>query len=374
MRIEPFGVEIWMNEWETRCAHNLAETCVESLTVAGLLEICGQNANDLSALLPIRLGYGAIPGSERLRAAIAATHERQTPENVVVTHGTIGANMLVHRALVERGDRVISIVPTYQQHHSIPASIGADVRLLHLRPEHGWLPDLDALRELATPGTRLIALTNPNNPTGALIPREMLEQIAAIARQAGAWVLCDEVYRGLDQEGSGTTASMADLYEKGISTCGMSKAYALAGLRLGWVVAPPEVIEAVMIQRDYDTISVGVLDDHLATLALENRDRILSRSRRITRGNLDILTDWIRREPRLGFVRPRSGTTALVKVDSPLDSRAFCIALLKETGVMFTPGSAMGMEGYVRIGFANAPQALQQGLPLVSRFLSGMGA
>lgn len=369
MRIDPFGVEIWMNEWETKCDCNLAETCVESLTIAELLEITGQNSSDLSALLPMKMTYGEINGSARLRRAIAALYQRQTPDTVIVTHGTIGANMLVHRALVERGDRVVSVVPTYQQHYSIPASIGAEVHLLHLREENGWLPDLEELRALAVPGTKLIALTNPNNPTGALIPETMLRDIAAIARAAGAWVLCDEVYRGTDQEGEGMTASMADLYEKGISTAGMSKAYSLAGLRLGWVAAPREVIEGVMIQRDYDTISVGQIDDHFAALALENRDRILERARRITRGNLAILADWLTTEPRLTFVRPRSGTTALLKLHVPMDSRAFCIALQQETGVMLLPGAVLGMEGYLRIGYANTPSILRDGLARLSGFL-----
>ncbi|MFT3687630.1 aminotransferase [Paenirhodobacter sp.] len=370
MKIEPFGVEIWMNEWETTCELNLAETCVESLTIAELLDLCGANSDDLSALLPMKMTYGEIEGSDRLRRAIAALYDRQAPRDILVTHGTIGANMLVHRALVERGDRVVSIVPTYQQHHSIPASIGADVHLLQLQEKDGWLPDLDRLRALAVPGTKLIALTNPNNPTGALIPRDMLEEIAAIARAAGAWVLCDEVYRGTDQDGPGMTASMADIYEKGISTAGMSKAWSLAGLRLGWIAAPRAVIEGAMIQRDYDTISVGRIDDHFAAMALENRDRILARSRAITRGNLRILSDWIDTQPKLSWVKPHSGTTALVRVDLPIGSREFCVALLKETGVMFTPGSALGMEGYVRIGYANNPEVLKAGLPRVATFLA----
>ena len=369
MRIDPFGVEIWMNEWETKCALNLAETCVQSLTLGELLDLTGQNA-DLSALLPMKMTYGAIQGSDRLRDAIAALYQRQTRESVVVTHGTIGANMLVHRALVERGDRVIAIVPSYQQHYSIPASIGADVHMLALREADGWLPDLEELHRLAVPGTKLIALTNPNNPTGALIGREGLQEIAAIARDVGAFVLCDEVYRGTDQQGDGMTASMADLYERGISTAGMSKAYSLAGLRLGWVAGPPEVIEAVMIQRDYDTISVGLIDDHFATLALEGRERVLGRAKAITRRNLAILGDWIDTQPKLHWVRPASGTTAFVRFDLPTSSQEFCIALLQHTGVMFTPGSALGVEGYVRIGYANATEVLLEGLAKVGDFLA----
>jgi aspartate/methionine/tyrosine aminotransferase len=183
-------------------------------------------------------------------------------------------------------------------------------------------------------------------------------------------VLCDEVYRGTDQEGDGMTVSMADVYEKGVSTAGMSKAFSLAGLRLGWVAGPAEAIEGVMHHRDYNTISVGMIDDYFATLALENRDKVLSRSQAITRGNLAMLAEWVEREPLISWVRPKSGTTALLKYDLDMPSRDFCIALLQETGVLFTPGSAMEMEGHVRIGYANGPEILKAGLARVSDFLA----
>jgi len=370
MNIEPFGVEIWMNEWETRCDWNLAETCVESLTINDLLTLVGKTEASLAELLPLKMTYGDIEGSVPLRTAITALYEKQKIENVIVTHGTIGANMLVHKTLVAASDRVVTVVPTYQQHYSIPASIGADVHTLQLREQNNFLPDLDELREMVVAGTRLIAMTNPNNPTGSLMGRAMLEEIVAIARKADAWILCDEVYRGTDQHGVGVTASIADLYEKGISTAGMSKAFALAGLRLGWIAGPQELIEKVTVHRDYDTISVGVIDDHFATLALEHRDSVLGRSREITRGNLALLEEWVSQEPRISWVKPNSGTVALLKYDLSMSSRDFCVALLKETGVMFTPGSVLNMEGYVRIGYANNPDILKEGLRLVSKFLS----
>ncbi len=370
MDITPFAVEIWMNEWETKCEMNLAETCVQSLTIDELLTLSGQNANDLSSLLGMKMTYGDIRGSERLLNAIAALYEKQTSDNVIVAHGTIGANMLVHKALVSAGDRVVAIVPTYQQHYSIPTSIGADVQPLQLKWENRFLPDLDELRDLVTPGTRMIAMNNPNNPTGALIDRDMLEEIADIARSAGAYILCDEVYRGIDQEGPGATASIADIYEKGVSTASMSKAFSLAGLRLGWVAGPEDVIEAVSVHRDYDTISVGKIDDHFATMALEHRDRVLERSRAITRGNLALVEVWVEAEPKLRWVKPKSGTTTLVKFDLPMTSRDLCVGLLKDSGVMFTPGEAFGMEGYFRIGFANKPADIKDGLARVSEWLA----
>ena len=370
MYIKPFGVEMWMNEFETKCELNLAETCVESITIRELLELSGRNDLSLAELLPLKMTYGAIEGSERLRNAIAALYQKQTRDTIVTTHGTIGANSLVHQALVSRGDRVISVIPTYQQHYSIPESIGAEVVHLLLRPEDGYLPNLAELKRLATPGTRLIAINNPNNPTGALMDRAYLEQVAAIARDAGAWLLCDEVYRGTNQQGSGSTESIADLYEKGISTASTSKAFSLAGLRVGWIAAPREVIDAVLIHRDYNTISVGQIDEHFAALALENADKILARSRALTRGNLAILSDWVENEKHVSWFKPQSGTTALVKYHFDMPSRDFCMQLLQEEGVMFTPGSVMEMEGHVRVGYANNTEVLKQGLPRVSAFLA----
>lgn len=371
MKIRDFGVEIWMNRYENHCAFNLAETCVESLTIAELLDIAGlEPAAVMEEMLRLKMTYGEIEGSPRLRGLVAGLHEKQSAENVVITHGTIGANALVHQTLVEPGDRVISVLPTYQQHYSIPESIGADVQILKLRPEHGFLPDLEELRRLAVPGTKLIAINNPNNPTGALMDRGMLDEIVGIARACGAWLLSDEVYRGTDQEGSGSTAAIADLYEKGISTGGMSKAYSLAGLRLGWIVGPRALLDAVSVHRDYNTISVGMLDDFFAAIALENSAAILSRSQRITRTNLAILADWVDSEPLISWEKPRSGTTALLKYDLPLASETFCIRLLERTGVMLTPGSAMDMEGHLRIGYTNSESILSEGLSRLSEFLA----
>jgi aspartate/methionine/tyrosine aminotransferase len=370
MQIKPFGVEIWMNEFENNCDLNLAETCVESITLGELFEMSGVQDSIMAELSKIKMTYGAIEGSDRLRDAIASLYDKQTRDNVLTTHGTIGANALVHQTLVSRGDHVISVIPTYQQHYSIPESIGADIELLHLRPENAFLPDLDELRAMVRPDTRLIAINNPNNPTGSLMERPFLEEIVEIARSVGAWLLCDEVYRGTDQDGEGMTAAIADLYEKGISTAGMSKAYSLAGLRVGWISGPVDLLHDVMIQRDYNTISVGSIDELLAAVALENRDKLLDRSRRITRENLKIVQDWIKDEPLISWVPPKSGTTALLKYDLPMVSRDLCVALLKEEGVMLTPGSAMDMEGWLRLGFSNPTADLKAGLAKFSAFLA----
>ncbi|MGF6546701.1 aminotransferase [Paraburkholderia youngii] len=373
MKIKDFGVERWMDQYETKCTYNLAETCVESLTVDQLLTLAGKQDSILDELRGLKLTYGAIEGSARLREAISAIYTNQSPDNLIVTHGAIGGNALVYETLVEPGDTVISVLPTYQQHYSIPESYGADVRILKLREENGFLPDLDELRSLVNDRTGLIAINNPNNPTGSLMDEQFLAEIGEIARSCDAYVLCDEVYRGTDQEGSGYTASIADVYERGISTGSMSKTYSLAGLRLGWVAGPKELIRAVAIHRDYNTISVGMIDDHFASIALENRAAILARNHDIVRTNLAIVDAWIEKEPAISYVKPKSGTTALLKYDLPMASREFCTALIEKTGVMLTPGSALDMEGYVRLGYANNRTVLEAGLAKISQFLAQRG-
>ena len=369
MFIEPFEVEIWMNEWETRCTYNLAETCVASITINELLALSGRDEADLYEILSMKLTYGDIEGSDRLRAAISKLYANTAIADITITHGTIAANMLVHKGLVERGDHVVSIIPTYQQHYSIPRSIEANVATLSLEASDGFLPDLDRLRSMVTLETKLIALTNPNNPTGALIERPMLEAIAEVADSVGAYLLCDEVYRGTGQVGDGMVPSIVDIYHRGISTAGMSKVFSLAGLRVGWVVAPKELTEKIMIHRDYDTISVGMINDHFAAIALENASKVLARSQAITRENLAILDSWITNEPRVDWVKPRAGTTAMLKLDIPMSSREFCNDLLEKKGVMLTPGDAFDMEGYVRIGYANEREILEAGLSEMSAYL-----
>ena len=372
MKIRDFGVEMWMNAYENDCTHNLAETCVRSLTVEELLDLSGKREETLEQLVQTRLTYGDIPGSLRLRQAIAGLYRIMSPERVTITNGAIGANALTMLTLVEPGDRVISVLPTYQQHYSIPESIGAQVDILQLREENGWLPDLDELRGLVKKAggkVRLININNPNNPTGSVMEEPMLREIAGIAREAGAWLLCDEVYRGLCHQGDTYTASVADLYEKGISTGSMSKVYSLAGLRLGWIAGPRELTERLERQRDYHIISVGRLDDLLASVALESREAISARNLAICREGGRLLAEFVAGEPHISYVKPKGGTTAFLRYDLPMESAELCRRLQEETGVMLLPGSALDMEGYLRIGYCNDPGITEAGLARFGEWL-----
>jgi aspartate/methionine/tyrosine aminotransferase len=369
MHIKPFGIEMWMNEFEDHCKYNLAETCVKSMTIGELLEISGKNIKFTEELSSMKLTYGEITGSKQLRKNIASLYKNQTTENVMVTHGAIGANSLIYNTLVSKGDKVVSVLPTYQQHYSIPESLGAELSILKLKPEHKFLPDINELKQLIKPDTKLIALTNPNNPTGSLMDEALLLEIVDIARTCDAYIICDEVYRGTNQNDPEYGTSIVDIYEKGISTGSMSKTYSLAGLRLGWITASPDILKDVFIHRDYNTISVGVIDDYFASIALENRKKIALRNTTITRNNLEILDNWVKNERFFSYVKPKAGTTALLKYEFNIPSREFCIQILKNTGVLFAPGSAMDMEGWVRIGYANDSKILTQGLTVLSKYL-----
>ena len=370
MHIQPFAVEEWMNAYEDGARWNIAETCVDSVSLRELFELCGGDADAFwRAFLDRRMTYGAIEGDPAFREGVCGLYKTIAPHEVVTTHGAAGANHHVFYSLVEPGDRVVTVLHTYQQLYSIPESYGAEVALLPLRPENGYLPDLAELRSLVTPGTKLICLNNPNNPTGALMDTELLKAVADVAASVGAYVLCDEVYRHLTQE-DGWCESMADLYEKGISVGSMSKVFSLAGLRLGWIAAHDQALrKSLLSHRDYNHISCGMFDEAAAAFALAHREALLRRNRAIVRENLAALDAWVAAEPRLRYQKPRAGTTALVYYEADMDSWEFCTRLYHETGAFVTPGDCFGQPKSFRVGYANDVGTLKAGLAAVSGFL-----
>lgn len=371
MDIKTFKVERWMDDYETKCKYNLAETCIDSLTVREIIEMAGLDvAEYMSELADTRLTYSHIGGSPELLSGIAGLYSDVIgPENVIPMHGAIGANHHILMTLIDPSDNMVSVMPTYQQHYSIPESIGAEVRILNLNMENHFLPDIEKLKELVDENTKMITMNSPNNPSGSLIPKDVMEQVIEVARSVGAYVLCDEVYRGISEDGS-YMFSVADLYEKGISVGSMSKCWSMAGVRLGWIVTRDmDLIHRCHERRDYDTISCAVIDDKLAALALANKDKIIERNRAILNTNRQILDDWVNATPEVYYQRPVAGTTALVYYKKDMPSRELCDRLIKETGVLFTPGECFEMEGSVRIGYAFDSKVLQEGLDLFADFL-----
>ena len=373
MNIRPFAVEEWMNAYEDGARYNIAETCVDSVSLDELFRLSQTDKQDfLERFCARRLTYGDITGSEALREGVCTLYKTLTPSEIVPTHGAAGANYHVFCSLLSPGDEVVSIMPTYQQLYSIPEAIGANVKLMHLRQENGYLPDLSELRALVTKNTKLICVNNPNNPTGALMSKELLLEIVQIAKSVDAYVLCDEVYRNLTQE-DGWCESIADLYEKGISVSSMSKVFSLAGLRMGWIASHDKAaLRAFLSHRDYNLISCGMFDDVVSSLALRHADALLNRNRTIVRENLAVLDAWIAENPHFYYTKPQAGTTALVFYDFDIPSYDFCKRLYDETGAFVTPGDCFEQPRSMRIGYACDKKTLEEGLAALTRFAAAL--
>ena len=236
MKIDSFILENWLNPAcdSEKNEIYLGGSCVLPLTFEELFQLTGESMESfIEELKTMNLGYGRFDGTPRTRRAIANIYKNVAPEEVVLVHGGTGANNNVINTLVEPGDTVVSIVPTYQQFCSIPESLGAKVIRVQLNPEDGYSLSMEELKDAVKDGCKAIFLTNPNNPTGALLSLDEMNEMVEIAKEAGCWIVCDEMYRGLKEE---YMYSFADIYDKAIVTCSSSKMYSMAGLRVGWII------------------------------------------------------------------------------------------------------------------------------------------
>jgi aspartate/methionine/tyrosine aminotransferase len=366
MQVEPFVMERMQSEWENRVAHNLSESGVHPMSVGELL---GGDSADV--LRDERLLYVQSNGSEHLRRAIASLYPGAGPDNVVVANGTAEANYISVWRLVEAGDEVVMMLPNYMQTWGVVRSQGATVVPWKLREELSWEADPDDLRRAITSRTRLIIVCNPNNPTGSILPLAAMREIAAVAAKAGAWILADEVYRGAERTDA-ETPTFWGLHDRLLVTCGLSKAYGLPGLRIGWVVGPADTVAQLWGRKDYLTISPGALSDVLARRALDPaaRPRILERTRGILRRNYPLLESWVNARPRaIRMVPPRAGAIAYLRYAWRVNSTELVERLRDEHGVLIVPGDHFGMDGFLRVGFGNEPEDLEAGLRRMAAYL-----
>ncbi|KAJ5205494.1 Pyridoxal phosphate-dependent transferase major region subdomain 2 [Penicillium cf. griseofulvum] len=391
VRINAFAVEHWMDLYETSAKHNLAETCCASISLNDLLVLSPKK--DLVDYTQKQV-YGAIRGSEVLRNNIANLYQQSestqaspiSADRVLVTNGAIQANFLALYTHIGPEDHVICQYPTYQQLYSVPESLGADVSLWRSDEGNGWGMDLAELRSLIRPNTRMIILNNPQNPTGAILRREELQGIVDIAREHSILIHSDEVYRplfhSLDSDQEVPPSILEFEYGNVIATGSMSKAFSLAGIRLGWIASPnSEIIEACASVRDYTIISVGQIDDSVAAHALSSTcvKNLLQRNLRLARQNLDVLEAFIEEHSwAIKWTKPKAGTTAFIKFGDregrAIDDVVFCQRLQKMTGVMLVPGSqcfgdGVDFRGYVRLGYVPEHQVIVDGLETLRRFM-----
>ncbi|KAI9788027.1 MAG: hypothetical protein M1835_002543, partial [Candelina submexicana] len=371
VKIKPFAVEKWMDDHELTAKYNIAETCCASISVQDLKALSNNQSIEPFSTAK-KLTYGAIPGSEALRNDVAKLYSQSgSPEisadEVLITPGAIAANYLVLYTLISPGDHVICHWPTYQQLYTVPESLGASVDLWRASEEKDWLPNIEALKRMIKPNTKLIIINNPNNPTGACLPHYLLEQIVSLALISNITILSDEVYRPLFHSLPPThptpPPSILSLpHTKTIATGSLSKAFSLAGIRVGWIASrDPTILKACAEARQYTTISVSSIDDQIASYALnpDTVQNLLARNTKLAKTNLALLETFIEEHTDVcRWVRPKAGTTAFVtftKNNQPINDVIFCETLHKQTGVMLVPGSTCfgdghSFDGAVRIG------------------------
>ena len=373
MAFQAFEMERWQSTWENRVAFNLSESGVHPLTSAELLAMAGGAAKPLD----LRLGYPQSNGTDALRAAIAALYPGAGSDQVLVTSGSAEANYVNCWGLIQPGDKVAIVQPTYMQTWGLSKNFGASVTSIPLREQLGWQPDPADIDKAIVSGTRLVVVTNPNNPTGAVLSKEAVDRIAQRADSAGAWLLADEVYQGSERLGGTPTASFWSRARKVIIVNGLSKAYGLPGLRIGWSVAPAEHVELLWSRKDYTTIGPTVMSDALATLALrpDVRPKILERTRGIIRSNWDMMEGWLKAQNgELSWRAPDAGAIVWARYKSNVNSSAFAEALRVEHDVLIVPGDQFGVDGYIRIGFGSPAEELKGPLERISLAFRAAGA
>jgi len=370
MRLAAFKLEQWLNPKDPIAKYNLGASCVKALNVEDLFNLVGKDVNVFfkDELRKMSLHYGHFYGMERLLKALSKLYIDVDPKSILTVHGGTGANNMAITELLEAGDNVVAFLPNYQQHYSIPESLGAEVRCLMLKEENKYLPDINELRELVDEKTKLITLSNPNNPTGSFINTDLMKEIVEIAQSTGTFILCDEIYRGLADE---YMTSIVDLYDKGIATSSMSKVFSMAGTRLGWIITKDnETYERFENRRSYDTVCCGPFDELITAIAMEHYEKILERSKHIVRTSRIIFDEWIMTQPHLSCPNESFSTTAFITYDYNIPTEELCTDLFEKTGVLLCHGECFDIPKSFRLGYGfGQPEHFQKGLKFLGEYL-----
>jgi aspartate/methionine/tyrosine aminotransferase len=360
MRIETFAMERMQSTWENIVDYDMSESGVRPLTLRELTAM----GFDLDAFLDQPIGYSQSNGTIELRERVSAIYPGATIEHVEVTNGTSEANFLIALSQIRAGDDVAMELPNYMQMWGVARSLGADVKTFRLRTEAGWEPDWDEFEHAVTPRTRLLYLSNPNNPTGSVLSDAAMRRIVDRCEQTRTWLLSDEVYLGAEINRP-RTQSFWGMSDRVIVTSGLSKAYGIPGVRIGWLVGPVSVVADCWSQHDYITIGPNKLSDQVARVAVEagNRERCYARTAEILRHNLPIVREWVRSfMGRLTWTEPAAGAIGLMKYAADTPSLAIAERVRLNQSTLIVPGSHVGMEGHLRIWLGGREEFLREGL------------
>ena len=376
MKLAWFGVEEWLNPMDSLAKYNLGSSCVSALNMQELFEVTGQ---DLDAFLEdmrtfsLHYHHGDATGSPRVKKAVMGLYPKADlkPEEVMMVIGGTGANDLSISAVLEHGDNCVFVKPSYHQHYYIPKGLGIETRIVQLKAEDGYKLDLDEMDKLCDDNTKMIILTNPNNPIGSTLNGDELQKIVDIAKKHNTWILCDEMYRGGDDE---YMPSILDYgYKRAISVSSMSKMFSMAGTRIGWVICrEPEMYEIMKTRRSYNTICCGIFDELVASIALENYEKVWARAKSILHPNTKIVAEWVEKQPHLKLAAMPHGTTCLIEYDYDIDSETLAKDMMEKEKILTVPGDYFDMPKTLRVGFGafRDPEKLKESLKALEDYLA----
>ena len=334
-----FALEVYFSRWEFTARYHLTASDAQTMTIGELLDLEGGESR--TRFEEFALGYTPTWGARNLREAIAATYERVDPDHVLCYTGAQEPLFWALQTLVAPGEHVIVTVPNYQSMETVPLASGAEVTGLLLNESEGWGLDLPALRRMLRPSTRLIAVNFPNNPTGYVPDEATFRELAELSEERGIWLFSDEVYRGIEPDPSRTLSQAADISSTGVSLNVMSKAYGLAGLRIGWLACRDRgVLERLERRKHYTSICNAGPSEFLATIALRNADAILERNRDIVRANLPLFDEFFSRWGDLfDWQPPQGGCVCFPRYKGEEGVEQFCRDLVEQEGVLLLPAS-----------------------------------
>mgnify|MGYP001417310741 FL=1 len=370
-KFQPFVMERMMSKWENQVDYNLSESGVHPATVRELIP----EPEQVEQLLSTEFVYSQANGIPELRERIAALYPGATSENVLVTVGCIEANLLSLQTLVEPGDEIAVMAPNYLQVWGAAQNLGMAVRTFDLSSDRKWELDVDSLSQAVTDRTKLIAVCNPNNPTGHIMSSAEMDAVVTAADRVGAWILADEVYSGAERLTDEQTPSFWGRYDKVFANNSLSKACGLPGLRVGWIVGPPTEVDEAWARHEYLTISVATLSNQLAAVALspEMRPKLLQRTRDYIRRGYKIFEEWMQSQgDLLSIVPPGAAAIAFPRYELEVNSTTFVERLIKEKSALVAPGDHFGVDRHLRISFGLPAEYLRSGLERIHQLLTEM--
>ena len=370
MKFEQFQLERNQSIWENKVDYNLSESGVHPESLQSLF-----SPEFIDIIENTELTYGFTEGSPELRKSIASIYSGATPENVQAFNGSAEANMVAIMTLLSKDDEMVYLVPNYLQIYGFARGLGVDVKTFKLHESLNWQPDLDELRSLVTDKTKMICICNPNNPTGSVMSRETVMAIGKIAESVGAWILSDEVYRGAELNGKECTSIWETGYEKVIVNCGLSKAYGLPGLRIGWSVSNSQYIQDCWAMHDYTSIAIGRLSDLIAARVLhpDRRMETLNKTRAALTENLGLFQQWINSfEGKFSFIPPQAGAMAFTGYSWDINSSKLVEKVRDEASVMLVAGDWYGMDHYLRFGYGAKRKDLEAALDRITPIINAL--